>query len=242
MENKDLIIEEALQLCIEILKNNSDPLNTYCYAIITMEELDEKYSEIRQYKYSYTETPEYLFRQNVLVTNDELLSWYLKKNRVPEGKLLPKGLHIAMMDKSKAQKWVKKVLDKRIPKEEEATLKEVWNARFRFDTISNTLFLPPYGKCIFSDKNIPTTATVNQRALFTRIICDAQREGISAHAINTKFKQEGLQKVDHRRIDAVVVAINKRFKQCFPGANVQIKNIGKNGIKKLKLSVQPLKK
>jgi len=122
----------------------------------------------------------------------------------------------------------------------EASLREPeWREDFYFS--SNTLGLPPYGKCEFQKKTFGKTPKINRRALLLELVFNRKRDGIDALLIRKSFRERDLREPSNREIDAMMIQINKRFKKYFKGADVLLENIGFRGRKVVRLSVYPSK-
>lgn len=119
---------------------------------------------------------------------------------------------------------------------------EVWYKDFKFNEKRNSLSLPPFGECEFSKKNNPKGTKQNQRAFLVKMVVEAGEVGITASSIRKEFDKNTYTTPDNRKIDAMIIALNNRFKNAFSDADVTIKNTGSNGSKRIKLSVMPRQK
>lgn len=236
MENVDKnIIDDALSLCSDVIrtKDKGDLRD------IAMESMAPRAFDIREVDYAYKqlETPLYLEKIGILKI--------ISKTPRPHQFVLnhvPKGYHLVKFDYDLAEKWSNELLESRLSGKQDVYAGETWSNDFRFNEKENTLYLSPYGKCKFSMKNIPSGAKENQRTLLVKVITDVGDDGVSPNTIREQFKQHKLKVPDNRRIDAMIVALNKRFQREFTGAKVAIINIGSQGVKRIKLSVRPLLK
>ena len=236
MENVDKnIIDDALGLCSVVIrtKDKGDLRD------VAMESMAPRAFDLREVDYAYKqlETPLYLEKLGILKI--------ISKTPRPHQFVLnhtPKGYCLVKFDYDLAEKWTNEIIESRLSGKHDIYADEVWGKDFKFNEKENTLYLSPYGKCAFSMKSVPTGAKINQRALLLKLVTEAGEDGIGSGFLVKQLKQHGSKDPDNRRIDAMIVALNRRFKREFLGAKVAIINIGSQGVKRIKLSVRPLPK
>ncbi len=217
MKIDEAVIDDALELCAEVLRKSDTGIIYIATETGRVSELGQKVN----YIYKHFKTPFFLQKEGLLETLAPV-----------DFSNAPKGSYMVVFDLRKAQEWVSKNLDL-----QPELLKEVWKRNFKFE--NDTLYLLPFGKCFFSSKTLPVGTKVNKSALLVGLATNAGQEGISANVIRNEFEKRKLPKPDNRTIDAMIFRLNKRLSTQFENAKVSFKNIGKNGSKRIKLSVQP---
>ncbi|KKQ25176.1 MAG: hypothetical protein US62_C0003G0005 [Candidatus Woesebacteria bacterium GW2011_GWA1_37_8] len=236
MENVDKnIIDDALRLCSVVIrtKDKGDLRD------IAMESMAPRTFDLREVEYAYNqlETPFYLEKIGILkiISNTPKPQQFMFNHT-------PKGYFLVKIDYDLAEKWTNETLESRFSGKHDVYEDEIWNKDFQFNEKENTLYLSPYGKCVFSKKSLPAGAKINQRALLSKLVVEAGESGIGSGFLVKQLKQYGSKDPDNRRIDAMIVVLNKRFQKEFAGAKVAIINIGSQGVKRIRLSVRPLPK
>lgn len=211
------VIDDALELCTAVL-------NKLDVGMVLIAREAGSISELGRVSYIYNN-----FKTPYLLQSEGLATVYIID--LPN---IPKGSFRAVFDLDKVQEWTSKKLDM-----QPETAKDVWKTGFRFT--NDTLYLPPFGRCSFSTKNLPTGAKTNQRALLVGVVFSVGEDGANANMIRKEFSKRGLPEPSNRTIDAMITAINQRFSKDFQDAVVVLKNIGEGKSKRVKLSVRPIK-
>jgi len=214
------VVDDALELCTAVL-------NKLDVGIVYIAREEGRISEFgHRVNYTYNN-----FKTPYLLEKERLAS--LAVIDLPN---VPKGCYEVEFDLIKVQEWISKEMDIQ-PELEEG----IWKTGFHFT--NNTLYLPPFGRCSFSTKNLPSDAKTNQRALLAEAVFTSGRGGINANQIRKEFAKRGLPEPTNRKIDAMITTINgERFSNDFKDAVVKLQNAGEGKSKLIKLSVQPIKK
>ena len=248
--------DDALQLAAEILRRYPSKLGSARFNISLVS--DSKNS-LSLFTYSNYQTPYYFQKRNILkiinldskftqkdIQNDENLkeiNFLTNFNSIKDiSETASKGFMDVMFNLFKLEEWFQEMIDSESSGDKQEVLEEIWSDQFDFNGTTNTLLLPPFGECMFSEKNVPSSNKINQRALLVQTVAKSGQEGATANTIRREFRSRGLKEPKNRTLDAMMVPINTRFADEFKGVKVILKNIGSQGVKKIKLSVQLLKK